>query len=72
MQVVSTNLTGSLLASRAALQLMAGQQGGGAVFMMEGAGSDGRGTPNVRPRGWLGRQAGLERGPLLTLAPSCP
>lgn len=49
--MVATNLTGSLLASRAALRLMSGQLGGGALFLMEGAGSDGRATPNVRPAG---------------------
>lgn len=49
-RVVSTNLIGSLLCSRAALRHMGAQPGGGHIFNTEGAGSDGAPTPQVRER----------------------
>jgi chlorophyll(ide) b reductase len=47
-RVVRTNLTGSLLVTRAAMRAMAAQPGGGHIFNTEGAGSDGNATPKVR------------------------
>ena len=44
-QVVETNLLGTLLCSRRALQLMAAQPRGGHVFNLDGAGADGLPTP---------------------------
>lgn len=43
--VVQTNLTGTLLGTRAALRVMSQQQGGGHVFNIDGAGADGLATP---------------------------
>lgn len=46
-EVVGTNLTGSLLCTRRAMQLMARQKGKrGHIFNMDGAGADGASTPN--------------------------
>ena len=42
--VVATNMLGTLLCTRAAALLMAKQPGGGCIFLMEGAGSDGGAT----------------------------
>ncbi len=49
--VVSTNLLGSLLCTRAALRRMAGQQTGGHIFNMDGAGADGLPTPQYAAYG---------------------
>ncbi|KAK9809547.1 hypothetical protein WJX73_000350 [Symbiochloris irregularis] len=46
-EVVGTNLTGSLLCTRRAMQLMARQKGKrGHIFNMDGAGADGTPSPN--------------------------
>ncbi|BAD81513.1 unknown protein [Oryza sativa Japonica Group] len=44
-QIVSTNLVGSLLCTREAMNVMQHQQKGGHVFNMDGAGSGGSSTP---------------------------
>eukprot|EP00884_Botryococcus_braunii_P018479 jgi/Botrbrau1/5314/Bobra.0391s0026.1 len=49
--VVTTNLMGSLLCTRAALRRMAGQERGGHIFMMDGAGADGLPTPQYAAYG---------------------
>lgn len=49
--VVTTNLLGTLLASKAALRALAAQPGGGHLWNMDGAGSDGIGTPNFAAYG---------------------
>lgn len=54
-RVVATNLLGSLLATRAAMAAMGRQPGGGTVFNMEGAGSDGSPTPQARRAAAWGR-----------------
>lgn len=45
-EVVRTNLLGTLHGTKAALRLFGDQRGGGHVFNMDGAGYDGRATPN--------------------------
>ena len=50
-QVVSTNMLGSLLCTRAAMQLMHKQPAGGHVFNMDGAGADGMPTPQYAAYG---------------------
>jgi len=51
-QVVRTNLLGSLFCTRAAMRLMSAQpSGGGHVFNMEGAGSDGAASPGYAAYG---------------------
>lgn len=49
--VVTTNLQGSLLCTRAAMRAMAAQPGGGHVFNMDGAGADGMATPQYAAYG---------------------
>ena len=49
--VVTTNLLGTLLASKAALRVLASQPTGGHLWNMDGAGSDGMGTPNFAAYG---------------------
>jgi NAD(P)-dependent dehydrogenase (short-subunit alcohol dehydrogenase family) len=49
--VVTTNLQGSLLCTRAALRAMARQPRGGHVFNMDGAGADGMATPQYAAYG---------------------
>ncbi|XP_022893448.1 probable chlorophyll(ide) b reductase NYC1, chloroplastic isoform X1 [Olea europaea var. sylvestris] len=44
-QIVSTNLVGSILCTREAMQLMNTQNKGGHIFNMDGAGSGGSSTP---------------------------
>lgn len=44
-QIVSTNLVGSLLCTREAMQVMKNQDQGGHIFNMDGAGSGGSSTP---------------------------
>ena len=44
-EVVSTNLLGTLLCSRRAMQLLASQPQGGHLFNVDGAGADGAATP---------------------------
>ncbi|KAL9252554.1 putative chlorophyll(ide) b reductase NYC1, chloroplastic [Drosera capensis] len=44
-QIVSTNLVGSILCTREAMQVMRGQANGGHIFNMDGAGSGGSSTP---------------------------
>ena len=44
-EVVSTNLTGSLLCTKRAMQLMAAQKSRGHIFNMDGAGAGGAATP---------------------------
>ena len=50
-RVVSTNMTGTLLCTRAAMQVMQKQQGGGHIFNMDGAGADGMPTPQYAAYG---------------------
>ena len=50
-QVVSTNMTGTLLCTRAAMQVMQKQDGGGHIFNMDGAGADGMPTPQYAAYG---------------------
>lgn len=50
-QVVSTNMVGTLLCTRAAMQLMQKQSGGGHIFNMDGAGADGMPTPQYAAYG---------------------
>lgn len=50
-QVVSTNMTGTLLCTRAALQVMQKQSSGGHIFNMDGAGADGMPTPQYAAYG---------------------
>ncbi|XP_051132141.1 probable chlorophyll(ide) b reductase NYC1, chloroplastic [Andrographis paniculata] len=45
LQIVSTNLVGSIICTREALQTMEAQRNGGHVFNMDGAGSGGSSTP---------------------------
>lgn len=49
--VVTTNLLGTLLASKAALCVLAAQPTGGHLWNMDGAGSDGIATPNFAAYG---------------------
>jgi chlorophyll(ide) b reductase len=49
--ITSTNLLGTLLCARAAGRLMKEQPGGGHLFLMDGAGSDGLATPMYTPYG---------------------
>lgn len=49
--VVNTNLLGSLLCTRTALRRMAGQEHGGHIFNMDGAGADGLPTPQYAAYG---------------------
>ena len=45
-EVVSTNLLGSIYGTRAAMRVMRQQQpAGGKIFLMDGQGASGRGTP---------------------------
>lgn len=44
-QIVSTNLIGSILCTKEAIQIMKTQCKGGHVFNMDGAGSGGSSTP---------------------------
>jgi len=48
-QVVSTNMVGTLLCTRAAMQVM--QTSGGHIFNMDGAGADGMPTPQYAAYG---------------------
>ena len=50
-QVVSTNMVGTLLCTRAAMQVMQKQSGGGHIFNMDGAGADGMPTPQYAAYG---------------------
>ena len=50
-RVVSTNMTGTLLCTRAAMQVMQKQEGGGHIFNMDGAGADGMPTPQYAAYG---------------------
>lgn len=45
LQIVSTNLTGSLICTREAIRVMKKQPKGGHIFNMDGAGSGGTSTP---------------------------
>lgn len=49
--VVQTNLLGSLLCTKAALEVMKGQADGGHIFNIDGAGADGLPTPNYAAYG---------------------
>ncbi|KAH9625302.1 hypothetical protein KSS87_013251 [Heliosperma pusillum] len=44
-QIVSTNLVGSIICTREAMQVMSSQEKGGHIFNMDGAGSGGSSTP---------------------------
>lgn len=50
-EVVTTNLLGSLLATRAAIQLMGEQPTSGHIFNVDGAGADGSPTPQYAAYG---------------------
>ena len=50
-RVVSTNMVGTLLCTRAAMQVMQKQNGGGHIFNMDGAGADGMPTPQYAAYG---------------------
>lgn len=50
-QVVSTNMVGSLLCTRAAMHVMRKQSSGGHIFNMDGAGADGMPTPQYAAYG---------------------
>lgn len=50
-EVVTTNLLGSLLATRAAIRLMGGQETAGHIFNVDGAGADGTPTPQYAAYG---------------------
>lgn len=50
-QVVSTNMVGTLLCTRAAMQVMQKQTSGGHIFNMDGAGADGMPTPQYAAYG---------------------
>jgi chlorophyll(ide) b reductase len=45
LQIVSTNLIGSLICTREAIRVMKKQPKGGHIFNMDGAGSGGASTP---------------------------
>uniref|UniRef100_A0A3P6C9B4 3-oxoacyl-[acyl-carrier-protein] reductase n=1 Tax=Brassica oleracea TaxID=3712 RepID=A0A3P6C9B4_BRAOL len=45
LQIVSTNLIGSILCTRGAMEVMSRQNNGGHIFNMDGAGSGGSSTP---------------------------
>lgn len=49
-EVIRTNLIGTILATKAALQVMEKQKSGH-IFLMEGMGSNGRPTPRILPYG---------------------
>lgn len=59
-QVVSTNMVGTLLCTRAAMQVMQNQTGGGHIFNMDGAGADGMPTPQYAAYG--ATKAGMGNG----------
>ena len=50
-QVVQTNMVGTLLCTRAAMQFMQHQSSGGHIFNMDGAGADGMPTPQYAAYG---------------------
>lgn len=50
-EVVTTNLLGSLLATRAAIQVMGDQPTAGHIFNVDGAGADGAPTPQYAAYG---------------------
>jgi chlorophyll(ide) b reductase len=50
-EVVTTNLLGSLLATRAAIQVMGEQATAGHIFNVDGAGADGAPTPQYAAYG---------------------
>jgi chlorophyll(ide) b reductase len=50
-EVVTTNLLGSLLATRAAIQVMGEQPTAGHIFNVDGAGADGAPTPQYAAYG---------------------
>ena len=50
-RVVQTNLLGTLLCTRAAMQMMGRQPQGGHIFLMDGAGADGMPTPQYAAYG---------------------
>jgi chlorophyll(ide) b reductase len=49
--IVETNVLGVMLCCKTAIQLMAKQPGGGHIFNMDGAGSDGNATPRFAAYG---------------------
>eukprot|EP00242_Pyramimonas_sp_CCMP2087_P018235 CAMPEP_0198197996 /NCGR_PEP_ID=MMETSP1445-20131203/1532_1 /TAXON_ID=36898 /ORGANISM="Pyramimonas sp., Strain CCMP2087" /LENGTH=309 /DNA_ID=CAMNT_0043867427 /DNA_START=428 /DNA_END=1358 /DNA_ORIENTATION=+ len=51
-EIIDTNVYGTLICSRAALTLMRAQAGGGHVFNMKGAGSDGNATKKFAAYGF--------------------
>ncbi len=61
--MVTTNLQGSLLCTRAALRAMARQPRGGHVFNMDGAGADGMATPQYAAYGATKAGAGARGRP---------
>eukprot|EP00239_Pterosperma_sp_CCMP1384_P008299 CAMPEP_0197847992 /NCGR_PEP_ID=MMETSP1438-20131217/7713_1 /TAXON_ID=1461541 /ORGANISM="Pterosperma sp., Strain CCMP1384" /LENGTH=384 /DNA_ID=CAMNT_0043460093 /DNA_START=70 /DNA_END=1224 /DNA_ORIENTATION=+ len=58
-EVVLTNSLGTLMCSRAAIQLMSKQPEGGHIFLMEGAGSDGNATLKYAAYGYT--KAGMKQ-----------
>lgn len=50
-EVVTTNMLGTLLATRAAILAMEAQPEGGHIFNVDGAGADGSATPNYAAYG---------------------
>lgn len=51
MEIVETNTIGVMLCCREAIKMMMGQEGGGHIFNMDGAGADGRPTPRFAAYG---------------------
>ena len=58
-EVVATNLTGSLLCTRRAMQIMSQQKTRGHIFNMDGAGADGVATPQYAAYG--ATKAGMQQ-----------
>ena len=70
-RVVSTNMVGTLLCTRAAMQVMQNQTGGGHIFNMDGAGADGMPTPQYAAYGATKAGMGLLPYQLLQHAFMC-
>jgi len=60
MKIIDTNIKGLMLASHIAYNRMAGQ-GFGAIYNMEGLGSDGRTIPGLIPYGTSNGRSDISR-----------
>ena len=69
-RVVTTNMAGTLLCTRAAMKVMQKQDSGGHIFNMDGAGADGMPTPQYAAYGATKAGAWKHRN-LLTIWSMC-